>query len=218
MRLSLSSIVAARRCGRRRADPCETGIISSNVIKRDSLLFVYGTLRAFVDIPMARRLRRCARHLGTARTPGRLYDLGPYPGLTAPPAARRMGGRRSLRAAHAARAPASARPLRSGCRGPERPRFVRVRAAVVLADGGRRCAWLYLYRRRCVRRRGFDAATTRVISRQLTRALRVDPTAARSSAVSLSRHCLASRRTATLPCFVKSAPPRRAAHRPRAAI
>jgi gamma-glutamylcyclotransferase (GGCT)/AIG2-like uncharacterized protein YtfP len=50
--------------------------------ERDSLLFVYGTLREFFDIPMARRLRRGARSLGIARVAGRLYDLGRYPGIT----------------------------------------------------------------------------------------------------------------------------------------
>jgi gamma-glutamylcyclotransferase (GGCT)/AIG2-like uncharacterized protein YtfP len=116
------------------------------VIKRDSLLFVYGTLRAFVDIPMARRLRRCARHVGTARAPGRLYDVGPYPGVTLP-------RRRSEWVAgdlYELRSPrALLRVLdlyEAGAAGRERPRFVRVRATVVLADGRRRSAWLYLYR------------------------------------------------------------------------
>jgi gamma-glutamylcyclotransferase (GGCT)/AIG2-like uncharacterized protein YtfP len=34
----------------------------------------------------------------------------------------------------------------AGAAGRERPRFVRVRAGVLLADGRRRFAWLYLYR------------------------------------------------------------------------
>ena len=62
-------------------------MISSRLARRDSLLFVYGTLRAFVDIPMAQWLRRIARYVGSATTRGRLYDLGPYPGMR--PARRR---------------------------------------------------------------------------------------------------------------------------------
>ena len=56
-------------------------MISARLTGRDSLLFVYGTLRAFVDIPMAQWLRRTAHYVGPATTRGRLYDLGPYPGL-----------------------------------------------------------------------------------------------------------------------------------------
>ncbi len=58
-------------------------MISSRRTGRDSLLFVYGTLRPFIDIPMARWLRRAARYVGQATARGRLYDLGPYPGLRA---------------------------------------------------------------------------------------------------------------------------------------
>jgi gamma-glutamylcyclotransferase (GGCT)/AIG2-like uncharacterized protein YtfP len=122
------------------------------VTKRDSLLFVYGTLRAFVDIPMARRLRRGGRHLGTARTPGRLYDLGPYPGLTA--ARRRdewvVGDLYELSAPRALLQALDRYEAGSG--GRERPRFVRVRAVTVLRKGPRRSAWLYLYRRPVVAR------------------------------------------------------------------
>ena len=62
---------------------CEARMISSRRIGRDSLLFVYGTLRPFVDIPMAQWLRRAARYVGPATTRGRLYDLGAYPGMRA---------------------------------------------------------------------------------------------------------------------------------------
>jgi gamma-glutamylcyclotransferase (GGCT)/AIG2-like uncharacterized protein YtfP len=116
------------------------------VTKRDSLLFVYGTLRAFVDIPMARRLRCAARHLGVARAPGRLYDLGSYPGLAV---ARRRG---EWVAGDLYELPAPRLLLQAldryeaGAAGRERPRFVRVRAAVIFADGARRTAWLYRYR------------------------------------------------------------------------
>jgi gamma-glutamylcyclotransferase (GGCT)/AIG2-like uncharacterized protein YtfP len=42
-------------------------------------LFVYGTLRAESDHPMARRLRSQARLVGEGSVPGRLYDVGWYP-------------------------------------------------------------------------------------------------------------------------------------------
>ena len=56
-------------------------MIPSRSTGRDSLLFVYGTLRPFIDIPMARWLRCSAHYLGPATTSGRLYDLGAYPGM-----------------------------------------------------------------------------------------------------------------------------------------
>ena len=49
-----------------------------------SLLFVYGTLRRRSTHPMARLLGERARFVGAARMPGRLYDLGRYPGMTPP--------------------------------------------------------------------------------------------------------------------------------------
>jgi gamma-glutamylcyclotransferase (GGCT)/AIG2-like uncharacterized protein YtfP len=62
----------------------EASMISSPLTGRDSLLFVYGTLRPFVDIPMAKWLRRAAHYVGPATMRGRLYDLKRYPGLHAP--------------------------------------------------------------------------------------------------------------------------------------
>jgi gamma-glutamylcyclotransferase (GGCT)/AIG2-like uncharacterized protein YtfP len=56
-------------------------MISPRLQQRDSLLFVYGTLRAFCAGPMARRLRKHARHVCAARVRGRLYDCGQYPGM-----------------------------------------------------------------------------------------------------------------------------------------
>ena len=46
------------------------------------LLFVYGTLQRSSFHPMARFLQDRARFLAVANVPGRLYDLGDYPGLT----------------------------------------------------------------------------------------------------------------------------------------
>jgi len=59
-------------------------MISARLTQRDSLLFVYGTLRSCFDIPMARRLRREGALIGSARVAGRLYDLGRYPGISRP--------------------------------------------------------------------------------------------------------------------------------------
>jgi len=46
-------------------------------------LFVYGTLRRGSNNKFARLLEDRAQFLGAARVPGRLYDLGPYPGAVA---------------------------------------------------------------------------------------------------------------------------------------
>jgi gamma-glutamylcyclotransferase (GGCT)/AIG2-like uncharacterized protein YtfP len=107
-------------------------------------LFVYGTLRPFVDIPMARWLRRVARHVGMARTRGRLYDLGRYPGL------------RTSLCKHewvVGDLYAVARPLiyrvldrYEGGVTPGRPSFARERCTVWLPRRWRRAAWVYVYR------------------------------------------------------------------------
>jgi gamma-glutamylcyclotransferase (GGCT)/AIG2-like uncharacterized protein YtfP len=124
----------------------EASMISSRLTGRDSLLFVYGTLRAFVDVPMARWLRREARFVGSATTRGRLYDLGPYPGML--PALRRgetvvgdlyrIVNPRVLRVLDRYEAGGSMRNAR----------FVRGRCFATQAGGRVRAAWVYRYRRR----------------------------------------------------------------------
>lgn len=47
-------------------------------------LFVYGTLRPPTGHPMAVFLAERARLVGAARSPGRLFHLGPYPGMLPP--------------------------------------------------------------------------------------------------------------------------------------
>lgn len=44
-------------------------------------LFVYGTLMSNIPSSMSKFLRRRATLIGKATTPGRLYDLGLYPGF-----------------------------------------------------------------------------------------------------------------------------------------
>ena len=113
-------------------------MISARSVERDSLLFVYGTLREFFDIPMARRLRREGRGLGVARVAGRLYDLGRYPGIKR--SRRRdewvIGDLYRLRDAH--------RTLRVLDR--YEARFVRERAIVRIDRWRKRRAWLYRFR------------------------------------------------------------------------
>ncbi|MBO0952741.1 gamma-glutamylcyclotransferase family protein [Fibrella forsythiae] len=48
-------------------------------------LFVYGTLRNTYDNPMAQLLRQQAVLIGHGYVPGRLFDLGWYPGATYEP-------------------------------------------------------------------------------------------------------------------------------------
>ena len=44
-------------------------------------LFVYGTLRRGSAVPLARELAARAAYCGAATVCGRLYSLGPYPGI-----------------------------------------------------------------------------------------------------------------------------------------
>jgi len=101
------------------------------------LLFVYGTLRPFVDIEMAKWLRSSARYLGAATTPGRLYDLGAYPGMTTA-----LGGReRVVGDLYRVTNPRVFRVLDR-----YEASFVREGCVVKLARGVRRTAWAYRYR------------------------------------------------------------------------
>ena len=120
-------------------------MISGRSRKSEVLLFVYGTLRSFTASPMALWLRERAEPAGRARTLGRLYDLGPYPGMIAARRTREWvtGDVYRLR-----RPRSTLRTLdlyESGPAGRGRPRFVRVRR-VVQINGRATPAWVYLYR------------------------------------------------------------------------
>jgi gamma-glutamylcyclotransferase (GGCT)/AIG2-like uncharacterized protein YtfP len=112
-------------------------MISSRLARRDSLLFVYGTLRPFVEIEMAKWLRGAARYVGPATTQGRLYDLGAYPGMTA------ARGRRDRVVGDVYRV-ANPRVLRVLDR--YEREFARERCIVNLDGGGYGIAWVYRYR------------------------------------------------------------------------
>ncbi|HXF53927.1 MAG TPA: gamma-glutamylcyclotransferase family protein [Hyphomicrobiaceae bacterium] len=116
-------------------------------------LFVYGTLMSVASGPLGcaqrRRLQREAKSLGRATTPGRLYDLGRYPGLLA-----------SASAAHlvhgevfALRNPAATLRWLDRYEGiargeQNRGEYRRATRPVRLADGRKLTAWVYLYARR----------------------------------------------------------------------
>ena len=112
-------------------------MISSRLARRDSLLFVYGTLRPFVDMPMAKWLRSHARYVGQATTRGVLYDLGAYPGL------RLARGRRERVVGDVYRV-TNPRVFRTLDR--YENEFVRERCVVKLDRGGCRIASAYRYR------------------------------------------------------------------------
>jgi gamma-glutamylcyclotransferase (GGCT)/AIG2-like uncharacterized protein YtfP len=112
-------------------------MISARLARRDSLLFVYGTLRPFVDIEMAKWLRSHARYVGPATTRGRLYDLGAYPGMR--PA--RGGRERVAGDVYRVTNPRVFRALDH-----YEVEFVRERCVVKLDRGGCRVAWAYRYR------------------------------------------------------------------------
>jgi gamma-glutamylcyclotransferase (GGCT)/AIG2-like uncharacterized protein YtfP len=110
-------------------------MITSRLLGRDSLLFVYGTLRPFVDVEMARWLQGAARYLGPATARGRLYDLGAYPGLRAA----RGRGERVAGDVYRVTNPRVFRVLDRY----EAPGFARERLVVELDRGRRRTAWAY---------------------------------------------------------------------------
>jgi gamma-glutamylcyclotransferase (GGCT)/AIG2-like uncharacterized protein YtfP len=120
-------------------------MISARSNKSDSLLFVYGTLRSFTASHMALWLRERAVPVGPARTAGRLYDLGAYPGMIA---RRRKGEWVAGEVYRLLRPRATLRTLDvyESCSAGTRVRFVRVRHVVELARGRTARAWLYLYR------------------------------------------------------------------------
>ncbi len=109
-------------------------------------LFVYGTLRRRSRHPMARRLAESARHVGTAKIAGRLYNLGRYPGLLEP----RIGsdwvnGDVYDLGEQAAQVLAEMDAYESA-ESPVPAFFERQLASVVHADGHAAPAWVYWFR------------------------------------------------------------------------
>ena len=109
-------------------------------------LFVYGTLRKDSPNSMHRVLARDARFVARARTRGRLYDLGAYPGMVASATGGWVRGdvyELGDPAAVLARLDAY-----EGC-GPddaEPHEYQRVRCEVLMDSGERDTVWTYVYR------------------------------------------------------------------------
>jgi gamma-glutamylcyclotransferase (GGCT)/AIG2-like uncharacterized protein YtfP len=109
------------------------------------LLFVYGTLRRNSAHPMARFLAERARFVGEARVPGRLYDLGRYPGMTPP----RHDGEWVLGDLYDLGEDEHTLGELDGYENAESPQpefFDRQRADVTLGDGTTVSAWVYWWR------------------------------------------------------------------------
>ena len=110
-------------------------------------LFVYGTLMATTGHPMGLRLAAESAIVGPGTVPGRLFDLGSYPGAILSGGA---GGRvhgMVVRLIHPARSlPWLDAYEGAGEEDPEPRAYMRVLTAVQLTSGRRIDAWVYDYR------------------------------------------------------------------------
>ncbi|HYT91195.1 MAG TPA: gamma-glutamylcyclotransferase family protein [Gemmataceae bacterium] len=110
-------------------------------------LFVYGSLRHASGHPLAAFLAGRARLLGAGSVAGRLYDLGPYPGMTDPLAT----GDRVRGDVYELDAPEAILAVLDdyeGC-GPASPQphlYERVVLPAMLGNGDTRAVWVYAYR------------------------------------------------------------------------
>jgi gamma-glutamylcyclotransferase (GGCT)/AIG2-like uncharacterized protein YtfP len=109
-------------------------------------LFVYGTLRPAGGGPLAQFLAGGARLLGTARVPGRLYDLGAYPGLVQPRDSREWVTGEVYEMLQPAQTLAVLDPY-EGCGPADLPPnfFERRLAPATLPSGEIRTCWVYFY-------------------------------------------------------------------------
>jgi len=107
-------------------------------MKEPCHIFVYGTLRAQSDHPMARRLSSQARLVGEGSVPGRLYDCGWYPAAVFDGDEKRrvVGDVFALKPGGKLLAELDAYEAGD-------PNYVRVPLEVALADGGTVAAWAY---------------------------------------------------------------------------
>lgn len=105
-------------------------------------LFVYGTLRPGSGHPMADFLAARARRVGRARMPGRLYDLGPYPAMTA-----ESGWvQGELYELHEPGDTLAALDRYEGCPDGREAAFEREQCYAMMEGGASVAAWVYYYR------------------------------------------------------------------------
>jgi len=107
-------------------------------MKDTSYLFVYGTLRRDAGTEMSLFLGGSARFVGSARTTGRLYQLGSFPGLILSQDSRNF----VIGEVHELGDPAVTWPVLDAYEGDE---FERRIVPVRLDDGGKLDAWAYVY-------------------------------------------------------------------------
>jgi gamma-glutamylcyclotransferase (GGCT)/AIG2-like uncharacterized protein YtfP len=124
-------------------------------------LFVYGTLVRRSRHPMARVLAERARHAGTAKVSGRLYDLGRYPGMLPAQGGDDWvhGDLYDLGEGTTTLADLDAYELEES---PLPAYFERQLDEAILADGTRVAAWVYWYR-------GDVAEVQRIVSGRYTK-------------------------------------------------
>jgi gamma-glutamylcyclotransferase (GGCT)/AIG2-like uncharacterized protein YtfP len=116
-------------------------------VAEPDLIFVYGTLRRASGHRAHERLARAAEPVGEGTVAGRLYLVADYPGLVAAPGeSARVRGE-----VYRLIAPSALADLDryEGCDpvDPARGLYRRARAEVVLDDGRKVAAWVYLYNR-----------------------------------------------------------------------
>ncbi|MDX1376402.1 MAG: gamma-glutamylcyclotransferase family protein [Burkholderiales bacterium] len=117
---------------------------------RESLLFVYGTLRRALRHEMHRVLQRAAAFVGTATVRGTLYDLGAYPGLVAAADSDDLVTGEVYRLErNRAGETLAALDAYEGCTAadPEPHEYRRRVVPARLADGSERAAWTYVLNR-----------------------------------------------------------------------
>ncbi len=116
-------------------------------------LFVYGTLRRGSKHPMQQLLTRHSRYCGQALFQGRLYDIGGYPGVIAAPEAQDLVHGDLLQLTSPELLEQLDRYEEAGQDFPAPQEYVRQQTLVLLAAGGQRSCWIYLYNRPVARLR-----------------------------------------------------------------
>lgn len=107
-------------------------------------LFVYGTLRKRVGLPLTKQVEKHWTYIATAKLPARLYDLGDYPGAIADRGGELIGDLYKLEDEKKVLAildeyegiPADA---------PDKGEFIRKKATVRLRSGRTVQTWVYWY-------------------------------------------------------------------------